>query len=184
MRAAGYRKRHIDVSSDVERLSPLRKEVLSSMRVVWIGAVVSLIGVMGLGVVGHARAVEPLQSSVGTRQRLVLAPDQREMILAEMRLMLGSIHGIVRGLATGDRSAMEQAARASGVEESADVDPHIRTLLPRQFLELGMRTHRRFDGLADRIQAGSSHADIIRELAKLTGHCVACHAMYRLDEAR
>lgn len=98
--------------------------------------------------------------------------------------MLGSVGGILQALTADDLVAAEKAARASGVVEAADVDPQIKKLLPQQFLELGMHTHKRFDALADQIRAGDSQADIIRGLAKLTGNCVACHAVYRLDEAR
>lgn len=101
-----------------------------------------------------------------------------------MRLMLGSVSGIIQGLAIGDLPAAEKAARASGMVEAVDVDPQIKKLLPQQFLELGMQTHRGFDKLADQIKAGGSRDDTLRGLAKLTGNCVACHATYRLDEAR
>jgi cytochrome c556 len=47
-----------------------------------------------------------------------------------------------------------------------------------------MQTHRGFDELADRIKAGGTREDAIRALAGVTGNCVACHAVYRLDEAR
>jgi hypothetical protein len=101
-----------------------------------------------------------------------------------MRIMLESVSGIIQGLASDDLPAAEKAARASGMMEAADVDPQIRKLLPQQFLELGMQTHRGFDTLADQIKAGGSRDDTLRGLAKLTGNCLACHATYRLDEAR
>ncbi|MBI2883163.1 MAG: hypothetical protein HYY11_04550 [Candidatus Methylomirabilis oxyfera] len=154
------------------------------MRVTLIGICAGVAGVIVLGYLGHSTAVEPHKSSADTRQRLVLTHAQRDMMLTEMRLMLTSVSGIIQGLATGDLPAAEKAARASGIGKAVDVDPHIKTRLPQQFLELGMHTHRGFDMLADQIQAGGSQADILRELATLTGNCVACHAVYRLDEAR
>jgi mono/diheme cytochrome c family protein len=64
------------------------------------------------------------------------------------------------------------------------MDPAMmRQLLPA-FRELGLQTHRAFDDLADRIKAGGTRDDAIRGLAGVTGNCVACHALYRLDEAR
>ncbi|MBZ0169023.1 hypothetical protein MELA_00893 [Candidatus Methylomirabilis lanthanidiphila] len=154
------------------------------MRVASIGIVVGIIGIIVLGIFNSSFAAEPHELSVDTRQRLVLAPAQRYMMLAEMRQMLGSVNGILQGLATGDLPVAEKAARATGMTGSVDVNPHIKARLPQQFLEWAMRTHRGFDMLADRIHAGSSQTDIIRELATLTGNCVACHAIYRLDEAR
>jgi len=137
-----------------------------------------------LGFLGSSTAAPPHESSADTRQRLVLAPAQRHMMLTEMRVMLESVGGILQGLTAGDAAAAEKAARASGIGKAADVNPHIKARLPQPFLELAMHTHRGFDTLADRIKAGSSQTDTIRELAKLTGNCVACHVMYRFDEAR
>jgi mono/diheme cytochrome c family protein len=149
-----------------------------------IGICVGVVGAIVLGSCSNAPAVEPHKSSVDTRQRVVLAHAQRDMMLTEMRVMLTSVSGIIQGLATGDLPAAEKAARTSGIGKAADVNPHIKALLPQSFLELAMHTHRGFDMLADQIQAGSSQADILRGLATLTGNCVACHAVYRLDEAR
>lgn len=154
------------------------------MKMALIGICVGVAGVIVLGSIGYSAAAEPHESSADTRQRLVLAPAHRSMMLAEMRQMLGSVNGILQGLATGDLPAAEKAARTSGMTGSADMNPHIKERLPRQFLEWAMHTHHGFDGLADRIKSGGSQADIIRELAKLTGNCVACHAVYRLDDAR
>lgn len=154
------------------------------MRVLSIGIVVGMVGVIVLGFFSSSLAVEPHESSADTRHRLVLAPAQRDMMLTEMRLMLGSVSGILQGLTNGNLPSAEKAARTSGMAGSADVNPHIKMLLPQQFMEWAMHTHRGFDILADQIKAGNSQADIIRELAKLTGNCVACHAVYRLDEAR
>lgn len=156
----------------------MRKRVAST------GLVVGIIGTLLLAVFNSAFAAEPHESTTDTRQRLVLAPAQRDMMLAEMRLMLASVGRILQGLSDGDRPAAEQAARAAGIAGSADMDPHITSRLPRQFLEWAMHTHHGFDGLADRIKSGGSQADIIRGLATLTGNCVACHAVYRLDDAR
>ncbi|CBE67273.1 MAG: hypothetical protein F9K13_00135 [Candidatus Methylomirabilis oxygeniifera] len=154
------------------------------MRLTRLGICAGVVGAIVLGCLGYSAAVEPHESSVDTRQRVVLAHAQRDMMLTEMRVMLASVSGIIQGVATGDLPAAEKAARASGIGKAADVNPHIKTRLPRQFLELAMHTHRGFDMLADQIQAGGSQADILRGLATLTGNCVACHAVYRLDEAR
>src|SRR5574337_986282 len=140
-------------------------------------------GLVVLGLFDRSWAVEPHASAADTRQRLALAPAQRDMMLAEMRLMLGSVGGILQGLAAGDRPAAEKAARDAGMAGSADMNPHLKSRLPRQFLDLAMHTHHGFDGLADQIKSGGSKSDIVRGLANLTGNCVACHAVYRLAEA-
>jgi hypothetical protein len=40
------------------------------------------------------------------------------------------------------------------------------------------------DALADRMKAGGTRDDALRGLAQVTSGCVACHAIYRPDEAR
>jgi cytochrome c556 len=124
------------------------------------------------------------QSPGDPRQRLTLPPQARDKVLAEMRHMLESVNGILRGVVAHDLVAVERAARASGTAMAVEMDPAImRQLLP-PFRELGLQTHRAFDDLADRIKVGGTRDDAIRGLAAVTGNCVACHALYRLDEAR
>lgn len=123
-------------------------------------------------------------SASDTRQQLILPASERDKVLAEMRVMLGSVSRILQALAADDIAAVEDAARASGIAMAADVDPHIKKRLPQTFLDLGMKTHKGFDELADRVKTGGTREDVIRNLASLTSNCVACHAIYRLDEAR
>jgi hypothetical protein len=145
------------------------------------GAALALL--VALVLAGAASADAP-SASADARQRLTLPPAGRDKVLAEMRSMLGSIGGIVAALAAKDPVAAEKAARASGMGAAADVDPAVKSSLPREFLQLGMGTHRAFDALADRIKSGAATEDVLRELAGVTGNCVTCHAAYRFDEAR
>ena len=124
------------------------------------------------------------QQAKDTRQRLLLPPAARDKVLAEMRLMLESINGILQGVAVGDMTAAEKAARASGMATAADVDPQIKQQLPPAFLALGMQTHKAFDALADQVKSSGTQEAVIKGLAGLTANCVACHAAYRLDEIR
>jgi hypothetical protein len=149
-----------------------------------IGFCIGLVGGIILALGGGPAAAERQHPSGDARQRLVLPAAQRDQVLTEMRLMLGSVSGILQNLAAGDLLAGEKAARASGIAVAADVDPRIEQHLPQPFLELGVKTHNGFDSLADRMKAGASRDDVIRELAGITGNCVACHAIYRLDESR
>ena len=66
-----------------------------------------------------------------------------------------------------------------------DVKPDVRAQLPPPpFLRLGMQTRRAFDALADQLRTGASSEEALKAITQLTGNCVACHATYRLDEAR
>jgi hypothetical protein len=111
------------------------------------------------------------------RRQVSLTPAERDAVLAEMRMMLGSVSGVLHGLAGNDRQTIEKAARASGMAMA--VDPSLERKLPRPFLELGMATHKKFDRLADLVNTGAAADEVVRSLADVTRSCVACHAMYR-----
>jgi cytochrome c556 len=143
---------------------------------------ISVVAITTPALVLSSAAAQSVAPSTDTRQRLVLPPAERDKVLAEMRLMLGSVSGVLQGLGAKDMATVEEAARASGIAMAADVNPQIRKRLPQTFLDLGMKTHNGFDELADQVKAGASREDVIESLATLTGNCVACHAIYRIDE--
>jgi hypothetical protein len=119
--------------------------------------------------------------AVDERERIVLPAPARNMVLAEMRMMLESVTGVVTALSEGDTAAAAEAARASGMVMA--VDPHLVELLPAAFVELGMATHRGFDALADQLEQGADQGTALAELGTLMQNCNACHATYRADEA-
>ncbi|HET7853847.1 MAG TPA: hypothetical protein VFM04_05260 [Candidatus Methylomirabilis sp.] len=149
----------------------------------------SLIGTMmtasviGLSLMATGAKVIQHTGSPDTRQRVRLPPAGRDKVLAEMRTMLGSVSAILQALTANDLLSVERAARASGMAMAADVDPQVEKHLPKPFLDLGMKTHQGFDELADRVKAGGTRDEVIQQLARLTANCVACHTIYRIDEA-
>ncbi len=130
---------------------------------------------------GQRQSAEVQETTV-TRKRVRLAPAERDAILTEMRTMLQSLSRIVHGLVAGDLVMVEKAARASGM--GTTVDPQVEKELPPHFLQLRLRTHKRFDQLADATKNGATKDDVLKRLAVITGYCVACHATYRLEEVR
>ena len=125
----------------------------------------------------------PEHASTDTRERLRLPAAHRDKILLEMRLMLEAMDRVLQALGQDDVAAAGKAARGAGMAMAVDVEPEIQKVLPKNFLDLGMRTHQAFDALDDRLEAGGSKDDAIQGLAGLTGNCVGCHASYRLDES-
>lgn len=148
------------------------------MRAIWVGAGVLCCATLALSGSGAG------QPPTDARQRVVLTAAARDKILAEMRDMLGALHGVIRALSVRDLAAAEQAARSAGMGVAVDVRPEVRAQLPPPFLQLGMQTHRAFDALADQLKAGASGQEALKAITGLTSNCVACHAAYRLDEAR
>lgn len=128
---------------------------------------------------GHLRSAGAQQIS-DTRERVRLTSTGKDKILLEMRTMLHSLSEILQGLVANDLVKAEKGARMSEVAPA--VDPSLEKKLPPDFLQLSMRTHKRFGGLADAIKAGATRDAILKRLAAVTATCVTCHDTYRLDE--
>jgi hypothetical protein len=140
--------------------------------------------ILGAALLAGAASAQPPSPAADARQRVALPAAAREKVLAEMRRMLESVNGILQGVVAGDAAAIEAAARASGMAMAVDADPRMMSGVPAPLRELGMQTHRGFDALADRMKAGGTRDDAVHALARITSGCVACHALYRLDEGR
>ena len=120
-------------------------------------------------------------TSTDGRQAILLSPAERDLVLGEMRAMLGSVHGIVQGVHANDLAKVAAAARASGMAAAADVNPALMAKLPLEFKELGMSVHRGFDDLAMAVDRGAADRDeALRRLGAQLGACVGCHAAYRI----
>ncbi len=129
-----------------------------------------------------ASAGEPARPSADTRQRVNVPPAQRNEILIEMRQMLGSIRGILYGLAADDMRMIEGAAWSSGTRQAPG--PDYRREVPEGFRKFEIQTHQGFDALAEKAAAGGGQPDILKGLAALTNNCVGCHNAYRVVEGR
>lgn len=121
-------------------------------------------------------AGEPAPSGGGGPRALALPAEAREAILAEMRTMLGSVQGALDAAARGDTAAVRAAVRPSGMAMAAD--PHLEELLPADWMQLALATHRGFDSLPG---LGSDPATLAAGLGRITATCNACHATYRIE---
>lgn len=115
------------------------------------------------------------------RTEIVLAPAERDVVLAEMRHLLKAVHDVVTALGRPDRDfkTAEGAARAAGVRMAGDVNPAIMLKLPLAFKQMGMSVHRDMDQLADGIAQGESSVQILNRLSSVTARCTSCHDRYR-----
>lgn len=115
------------------------------------------------------------------RTEILVAPAERDLILAEMRQLLKAVDGVVRGLGESqpDRKPMEEAARAAGMKMAADVNPAIMAKLPLPFKQMGMSIHADMDALADAIVQQESPQQILQRLSSMTARCTTCHDLYR-----
>lgn len=120
------------------------------------------------------------------RTEILLAAAERDQILAEMRLLLKAVDGIVRGLGEPKRDLkqMEETARAVGMHMAADTEPAIMAKLPLPFKQMGMSIHKDMDVLADAIVQHETPQQILQRLSSITARCTACHDMYRFGISR
>ena len=122
------------------------------------------------------------------RTEIVLASEERDLILAEMRMLLKAVHGVVTGLAgqgqEADRTQMEQAARSAGMGMAADVNPALMAKLPLPFKQMGMSIHKDMDALADAVVQKETPQQILQRLSNMTARCTGCHDMYRFSAER
>lgn len=145
-----------------------------------LGLIALVLWIATIGVLGFFFVRGWTSESSDRRTAIHLAPAERDLVLAEMREMLHSVHNLVTGLSAGDRKIMEQAARASGMGMAVDVNPIILAKLPLAFKQQGMSVHRDFDALADSIAQGADQATVLRNFTGITARCVGCHVSYRL----
>src|SRR6188508_60715 len=128
-----------------------------------IGSIALVLWFVTAGIFGYFFVRGWTRESTDRRTAIRLAPAERDLVLAEMRQMLHSVHNLVTGLSAGDRKIMEQAARASGMGMAVDVNPIIMAKLPLAFKQQGMSVHHDFDALADTIAQGADQATVLRE---------------------
>lgn len=137
-----------------------------------------LVTVAVAGVMFVKGDVRPAQDA---RLSVQLSVDEREFVLAEMRMLLDGVRGVVAGLAQNDMLAVAAAARGVGMAAAADVSPALMLKLPLAFKQQGMAVHEGFDRMAAMVDDGAGAQRIQAELAQQLSSCVACHASYRLD---
>jgi hypothetical protein len=113
------------------------------------------------------------------RTELRLSPAERAEFLAGMRTMLGSVQGIVQGIAASDREAIARHARTSGNRMARATPASVRARLPKGFQDLGGPTHLMFEELAVRAETDDMD-QIARHLADTMQLCMACHAAFRV----
>ncbi len=120
------------------------------------------------------------------RTEIVLAPSERDHVLAEMRQLLKAVHAVVA--AAGDPAQgwqeAEQAARAAGMKMAADTDPAIMMKLPVAFKQMGLSIHQDMDALAEAIVQKESPERMLQRLSSMTARCTACHDLFRLSAGR
>jgi hypothetical protein len=114
------------------------------------------------------------------RAMLELNPDERAMILEEMRQFLGGVQKMTAALGRQDMPAAAEAARAMGQKMAHEVPPALRAKLPMEFRQLGFSVHREFDQIALDADGLKDVSYSLNQLSATLQKCVACHATYQI----
>ena len=122
-----------------------------------------------------------VQTAEDGRTSILLAPDERNLVLSEMRGFLEAVQAMTESMSAGDMKAAAEAARKVGRVDLKDLPPTLLFKLPAEVKKLGLDTHRAFAQLARDIDDGLSRDAAFARLGKILVNCTTCHAGYRLD---
>ena len=114
------------------------------------------------------------------RTAVLLLPEERNMVLGEMRGLLEAVQAITIAALDEDMEAVAQTATAVGMAAAQGESAQMLGKLPLDFLKLGMSTHKGFDDLADLAREGGDGPAVLRQMGGLMLNCTSCHAGYRI----
>lgn len=114
------------------------------------------------------------------RFSLSMTPQERAAFLSEMRQMLGSIQGIMQGIAYEDRDMIAKSASRSGNRMARATPDSLRSRLPDTFKRIGGPTHLMFEELVIRAETDDMES-LIEFTSEIMGQCMSCHAQFRAN---
>lgn len=117
------------------------------------------------------------------RQVLELPPDERHLVLKEMRNFVLAIKEIATGLADRDMRQVAVAARRMGSDAAGAIPPRVVKKLPDPFKRMAGKVHQSFDRIALDAETMGDRSLALEQLGRLMGQCVACHETYQIREA-
>jgi len=118
---------------------------------------------------------------VDKRMEISLLPEERELVLGEMRSLLAGLKGIIKGLSIDDFELVKKSAIGNGMGMAQDVNPALIAKLPMSFKAMGMGVHKSFDKLATTIP-GATSKEILKDVDIIMSSCVACHSTFKITE--
>ena len=114
------------------------------------------------------------------RTVILLHPEERELVLSEMRGLLAATQGILEGANQNDMPRVIEAARAAGMVGTADINMTLMAKLPLEFKAMGMEIHHDMDSIAIAAEDGKSPAELLKMTSSTLSKCVACHAVWQI----
>jgi hypothetical protein len=130
---------------------------------------------LGLFMATPAKANE-----VDNRQILPLSEHQRNHVLTEMRGLLSGTQNILDALARDDMTTVAREARSLGMGMAHKGEDHLKAVLPKEFMQLGMSVHKSFDKIALDAEFLKDPKHTLQQLGESMQKCNACHAAYQI----
>lgn len=124
-----------------------------------------------------------IAADMDNRQTLTLTEGQRSHVLEEMRALLSGTRDILAALSTDDMAAVSRYARPLGLGMAHKAEDHLKSVLPREFMQLGMSLHQDFDQIAADAESKKDSKLTLRQLSDAMAKCVACHDAYQISKA-
>lgn len=125
-------------------------------------------------------AVIATANEIDKRQTVQLTELQRDHILTEMRALLSGTQKILEAVLREDMVEIAHHARSLGTGMAHKGEDHLRAVLPKAFMELGMTVHKAFDQMAVDAESRKDPKHTLRQLSELMKKCIACHESYQI----
>ena len=122
-------------------------------------------------------------ADIGTddRVKIVLKPDERHLVLLEMRSFLNVVQTITDALTREDMQAVAEAARSMGSGAANQIPPQTVAKLPETFQMLAGTVHTSFDVMALDADSVGDPVHTQRQMGRLLQTCNACHGIYQVE---
>jgi cytochrome c556 len=128
-----------------------------------------------------AQGLAAVDANPDKRMYLRLLPEERDLVLQEMRSFLHVLQTIAEGLARNDMDAVAAAARSMGSGAANEIPPHVVAKLPEDFKRFAGTVHTTFDVIALDAQDLGDTTHTLTQVGTLLQTCNACHSIYQIS---
>ncbi|MEZ5937865.1 MAG: hypothetical protein R3C52_06550 [Hyphomonadaceae bacterium] len=141
----------------------------------------------------------PSADALDPRKVIKLNPAQRAHMLEQMRGFLTASQGVISGVGAGDRELAAKAAEAAahgggqggghgggqggghGGGQGGGEGLRMGQVLPPEFRQMAMATHKEFGAIAELARSDASDAAVLARLGQAMNTCASCHALYQIE---
>lgn len=125
-----------------------------------------------------------MAKDIDERKILSLNEMQRNHMLTGMHAMLHGTQQIFQALSEEDMMAVARHARTLGMERTHTGKNHLHSILPKDFMQLGMSMHQSFDQIATDAETLKDPKHTLTQLSTTMQYCAACHAAYQIQTTK